>query len=329
MLLPYAALLKSMVFQGQPLEPSFRDWSLMTAFSRLERLRLREFGFRSDSLNATLRQMRHLSEVEIFYVAWHANTLPVDCVDAVFSLTQLKSLILEPYTDYSPSVPSGMTHPITAMEQLTRLSLYGPLCGSSLRQLTKMIDLQIVGFKNTTLDLNDLTTMRNLTSLKIYSAFDLIQFPSSVLHQLKKLKTLTLWKMDAYSDLRTVMTLPNLTELGVVRQCCLRNRNGYLSDQTSVSNLRTLAVDCEWPIKETQIHIPKRCMPKVQKIKFVLEKYMCKKPWKSIMKSLESSLKWPDLIHMFPCLRCVSFVLADAYGRPFEEYRMFAGVDLS
>ena len=314
-----------MVFQGQPLEPSFRDWSLLTAFSRLERLRLREFGFRSDSLNATLRQMRHLSELEIFYAAWHANTLPVDCVDAVFSLTQLKSLVLEPFTDYSPSVPSGMTYPITAMEQLTRLSLLGPLCGSSLRQLTKMIDLQIVGFRNTTLDLNDLTALPNLTSLKIYSTFDLIQFPSSASQQLKKLKTLVLWKMDAYSDLKAVMTLPNLTELGVVRQCCLANRNGDFSDQTPVSSLRTLVVECE----RIPIHIPGRCIPNVQKIKFVLEEHACNKPWKSVMRALENSLEWPELIHMCPCLRHVSFVLIDALGRPFREYRMFSGIDLS
>ena len=288
--------------------------------------------------------MLHLFELEIFYVAGFDDPLHDDSIAAVFSLTQLKSLVLEPHTGHGPAFRSRLTIPIPAMEQLTRLVLPMQLCGSSLRHLTKMIDLQIVGFENTTLYfptdptsmcrltslgfLNDLTSMRNLTSLRIYQSYNTVEFPSSVLLQLKKLKRLTLWKMDMDSSLTAMVKLPDLTELGVLRQCCLTNRHGYFSDQTPFSNLRTLVVECEsgWPVKEFPIQIPGRCMPNVQKSKFVLEENLCNKPWKSVMKALENSLEWPELIHMFPCLRHVCFVRADRDGRPFEEYRMFSGI---
>ena len=319
-----------MVIRGQPPEPLFREWSSLTSFSRLERLILLDIHPVGSSFITTLRQMRHLSELEIFSCPMSSDLVPIDFITTVFSLTQLKSLVLEPYTGCTLPVPSGTTESITAMQQLTRLVLPIPLCGRSLRQLTEMIDLQISGLENVTPGfLNDLTSMRNLTSLKIHTGFAFFNFPSSILQQLKKLKTFTLWKMDVHSDLKTAMTLPDLTELGVIRQCCLTNGNRYFSDQTPFSNLRTLAVECEWPIKEIQIHIPKRCMPKVQRIKFLLKKHICEQRWRLIMRSLENSLKWPDLIHMFPCLRHVSFVLADMYGRPFEEHRLFSSIDLS
>ena len=319
-----------MAFQAQPLEPPFGGWSSLASFSRLERLRILDFGLRSDSLVGTLRQMRRLSELEILCSAWATSTIFVDSIDAAFSLTQLKSLVMEPYMDYELTVPLRTAESITAMGQLTRLALLRPLCGNSLRHLTEMIDLQIVGFDDATPNfLNDLTTMRNLTSLKIYSTSYVIQFASSALQQLKKLKTLTLWKMDVDSNLEAVTKLPNLRELGVIPQYCLTNGDRYFSNQTPFCDLRTLAVLCEWPMTESQIQIPERCMTKVREIHFVLEKYTYRGPRHSVMKSLENCLKWSALIDVFPCLRHVRFVLADAHGRPCDAYCMFSGIDLS
>ena len=273
----------------------------------------------------TLSDMTSLTELEIAFR--HAAARPL--VNSVLSLTQLRSLLLEHV--WGESITSKMIEAITGMVQLTRLALRPAMVGDSLRYLTKLIDLKIVGYSDLTMDLSDtVSCMRHLTSLQVHKAGANFVLKPSALQELTELRILELWQTDMESHLLQVLaTLPYLTELTVssVDGCHIGDQ--FFAQLVPFSNLTVLGVSCHWKMTKTRIASLGRCMPKIQKIQFFTTEFAYKRKYKQTAAFVENnSVNWSDLTDALPCLRRVRLVFADYILRSYREYFMFSEIDL-
>ena len=298
---------------------------MLRTFSRLETLKLCRLASYINDFYATLSDITSLTELEI--EPEHAAGRPL--VSSVLSLTQLRSLLLEHAWD--ESITSEMTEAIAGMVQLTRLALSPAMIGDSLRYLTKLIDLRIVGCSDLPMDLSDtLSYMRHLTSLQVHKSGAKFVLKPSTLQQLAELRILEFWQTDMESHLLQVLaTLPYLTELTVdsVDGCHVGDQ--FFAHLVPFSNLKVLGISCYWKMTKTRIASLGICMPKIQKIQFFAAEFAMKREYKKTVAFVENNcMNWSDLVDALPCLRRVRLVFADYFLRLYSEYFMFSEIDL-
>ena len=294
-------------------------------FSKLETLKVCHFDLGVEDFYTSLSDMTSLTELEIAFR--HTAARPL--VNSVRSLTQLRSLLLEHV--WGENVTSEVTEAITGMVQLTRLALRPTMIGDSLRCLTKLIDLKILGCSDLTMDLSDtVSCMRHLTSLQVHKSGANFVLEPSALQELTELRILELWETDMESHLLQVLaTLPYLTELTVSSVDGCHIGDPFFAQLVPFSNLKVLGISCHMKMTKTRIASLGRCMPKIQKIQFFATEFAYEREYKKTVAFVENnSVNWSDLTDALPCLRRVRFVFADYFLRSYREYLMFSEIDL-
>ena len=291
---------------------------MLSSFSRLEKLVTSCFALRDADFPAALVELSRLTEVTI------AGGMHPDgqvSVDPVLALTGLKSLSIDPCRDIVSR--RRMADSLAAMTQLTRLAATGSicamsLCGTRLRHLPEMVDLEITIFRDSQLHLSRaLARMPNLVTLRVSNRDSSLLLLSSALQPLKKLKTLELWKTDVESDFLSVLgTLPELTELSFVPKVTRFDVHRFYAQLSLLCNLRVLGMPSYWPVIGFLIR-PAACrVPRLQRILFIADGDSVKFCFAGLrLICTEKSLPRSVLFRTFPCLRSIHFLNATTFKR--------------
>jgi len=203
-------------------ELSTYEMSLLSTFTRLEKLTLRGACVRRDEFFLTLRRMKSLTRLNLMPLDF---TMPFVLM-SILCLRQLKSLKIEDMTRRGWTIEAPPFHQLC---HLTCLQVNGLKIGS-LACLTALVDLRIYD-RGEAYDISDtLRSTQHLTHLRL-NGFRLI-VPSESLTHLKALRSLSLEGVDVDESIFPALATLNLDDLHLC--FCVRDDTVRLYPQVSL-----------------------------------------------------------------------------------------------